>query len=135
MVFGRELRVPCDSLFGAPPDKQESTTDYAAKLSERLHDIHLFARQYFKVASDWMKARYDSLATSTGFQEGDRIWLHRPTREREKSTKLQSRWEDPYNIVTHINDVVYGVQRHPRAKMLLVHLDRLAPYLGSTQNE
>jgi hypothetical protein len=27
MVFGSELRLPCDFLFGAPTDKEESTTD------------------------------------------------------------------------------------------------------------
>jgi hypothetical protein len=38
MVFGRERRLPCDLLFGAPPDKEQSTTDYIADLVERLHD-------------------------------------------------------------------------------------------------
>jgi hypothetical protein len=55
-------------LFGAPPDKEESITDYEAKLAERLHDIHHFARHHLKVASDRVKARYDRLANSAGFQ-------------------------------------------------------------------
>jgi hypothetical protein len=102
MVFGRGLRVPCDLLFGAPPDKEESTTDYTANLSERLHDIQHFARQHLKVASDWMKARYDRLANSAGFQEGDRVWLYRPTGKRGKSRNLQSCLEGPYNVITRI---------------------------------
>ena len=36
MVFGRELRLPCDLMFGAPPDKEQSVTDYTADLIERL---------------------------------------------------------------------------------------------------
>jgi hypothetical protein len=68
MVFGRDLRLPCDLLFGAPPYKEESITDYETKLSERLRDIHHFARHHLKVASDRMKARYDRLANSAGFQ-------------------------------------------------------------------
>ena len=59
MVFGRVLRLPCDLVFGAPPDKEQSTTDYTADLVERLHDIHHFACQHLKVASDRMKARYN----------------------------------------------------------------------------
>jgi len=27
MVFGRELGLPCDLIFLAPPDKEQSTTD------------------------------------------------------------------------------------------------------------
>jgi hypothetical protein len=74
MVFGRELRLSFDLMFGAPPDKERSTTDYAADLVERLHDNQHFARQHLKVARDRMKARYDQLANSAGFQEGDRLW-------------------------------------------------------------
>jgi len=110
-------------------------TDYAADLAERLRDTHNFARQHLKVASDRMKARYDQLANSAGFQEGDRVWLYRPIRKRGKSPKLQTCWEGPYTIITRINDVVYRVQRHPRTKMMVVHLDRLAPYLGATRGE
>jgi hypothetical protein len=77
-----------------------------------------------KKASDWIKARFDGLANSAVFQDGDRVWLYCPTRRR-RSSKLQSFWEGPYNIVTRINDVVYWVQRNPRAKMMVVNLDRL----------
>jgi hypothetical protein len=82
-----------------------------------------------------MKARYDQLANSAGFQEGDRVWLYRPIRKRGKSPKLQTCWEGPYTIITRINDVVYRIQRHSWAKMMVVHLDRLAPYLGTTWDE
>jgi hypothetical protein len=72
MVFGRELRLPCDLLFGAP-HKEQSTRDYVADLVERLHDTHHYARRHLRVASDRMKARYDRLANSAGFREGDRV--------------------------------------------------------------
>jgi hypothetical protein len=67
MVFGSELRLPCDLMFGAPPDKDQSVTDYTAGLVERLHNVHHFARQHLRVVSDRMKARYDQLANSGGF--------------------------------------------------------------------
>jgi hypothetical protein len=34
LVFGRELRLPCDLLFGAPPDRERPTTD-AADLADQ----------------------------------------------------------------------------------------------------
>jgi hypothetical protein len=60
---------------------------------ERLYDTHHYARRHLRVASDRMKARYDRLANSARFQEGDRVWLYRPTRTRGRSPKLQSVWE------------------------------------------
>jgi hypothetical protein len=59
LVFGRELRLPCDLCFEVPPDKNRPTTDYAADLVDHLHDIHNYARQHLKLASDRMKTRYD----------------------------------------------------------------------------
>jgi hypothetical protein len=41
----------------------------------------------------------------------------------------------PYKVVTRINDVVYRIQRNPRSRMMVVHLDRLAPYQGAARDE
>ncbi|PNF29641.1 hypothetical protein B7P43_G16387 [Cryptotermes secundus] len=124
-----------DLLFGVPPDKEQPTTDYAGDLVDHLHDIHNYARQHLKLASDRMKTRYDKLANSAGYDEGDRVWLYRPTRRKGKSPKLQASWEGPYKVVTRINDVVYRIQKTPRSRMLVVHLDRLAPYHGAARDE
>jgi hypothetical protein len=35
-----------------------------------------------------VKARYDRMAKSTGFDEADQVWLYRPTRNRGMSSKL-----------------------------------------------
>jgi hypothetical protein len=72
---------------------------------------------------------------SAGFQKGDWAWLYLPTRMRGKSPKLQPAWEGPYSVATSISDVVYRIQLRLRAKMSMVHLDRLAPYLGATRND
>jgi hypothetical protein len=134
-VFGRELRLPYDLLFGAPPDKGRLTTDIAADLVGHLRDIHNNAHQHLKLASDWMKTRYTKLANSAGYQEGDRVWLFRPTHKKGKSPKLQSPWEGPYEILSQINHVVYRIQKNHRSTMMIVHLDRLAPYHGAVWNE
>jgi hypothetical protein len=39
LVFGRELWLSCNLLFGAPLGKEEST-DHAENLVDHLHDIH-----------------------------------------------------------------------------------------------
>ena len=38
-------------------------------------------------------------------------------------------------IITWLIDVIYQIQRYPRTKMTVVHLDSLAPYLVSTRDE
>jgi hypothetical protein len=49
--------------------------------------------------------------------------------------KLQCSWEGPYKAMTWINDVVYWIQWHPRARMMVVHFDTLSPYLGASSLE
>jgi hypothetical protein len=114
-----------------PPDKKLPTTDYATDLVDHLHDIHNYARQHLKLASDRMKTRYDKLANSAVYHKGDIVWLYRPTRTKGKSPKLQSSWDGPYKVVTRMNDVVYRIQRNPRSRMTVVHIDRLASLSGS----
>jgi hypothetical protein len=67
LVFRRELRLPCDLLFGAPPNKEWPTNEHEVNLVDHLHDIHNYGRQHLKLASDWMKTRYDRLANCAGY--------------------------------------------------------------------
>ena len=77
------------------PDKEQSMTDYADEVVDWLHNIHHFTRQHLELASDRMKAGYDQLSNSAGFQEGNRVWLYSPTQKTGKSHKWQKCWEDP----------------------------------------
>jgi hypothetical protein len=77
LVFSPELRLPCDLLFGAPPDKERPTTVQAAELMDHLHNIHNYARQHLKLASDRMKTRIDKLANTAGYHKGNRVLFYR----------------------------------------------------------
>jgi hypothetical protein len=91
LVFGRELRLLCDLLFGVHPDKERTTTNYAADLVDHLHDIHNYDRQHLKLASDRMKTRYDKVANSAGYQEGHRVWFYRKPARRGNSQNFSPR--------------------------------------------
>jgi hypothetical protein len=124
LVFERELCLPYVLLFGAPPDKEQPKVIHAAYLVDHLHVIHNYVHQHLKLASDQMKTRYDKLANCAGYK----VWLYRPTRTEGKWPNLQSSWEGPYNLVTGINDVVCRIQRNPRSRLMVVHLDWPVPY-------
>lgn len=61
------------------------------------------------------------------------MWLYYPTQKRGKSPKLQMCWEGPHFVITQIN-VINRIQWYPRAKMMVVHLETLVPYLGATRD-
>ncbi|XP_055865165.1 uncharacterized protein LOC129922553 [Biomphalaria glabrata] len=99
MLFGRELRLPSDLLFGLPRDTPATATEYVTDLRRRLEETHSLARRTMKNSSDLMKTRYDKRANASGFQENDLVWLYTPRRRKGRSLKLQRDWEGPYRIV------------------------------------
>ncbi|XP_037959193.1 uncharacterized protein LOC119688593 [Teleopsis dalmanni] len=129
-VFGADIRLPPDLKFGITPLCGKMTCDYTGSKRDQLDEIHRFIRRRLLLTSDKMKARYDLRMNSEGFQEGDLVWFHNPQRKKGLSPKLQTYWQGPYRVITKINDVVYRIQEsgHPRARMKVVHLERLAPY-------
>ncbi|GFX32014.1 retrovirus-related Pol polyprotein from transposon 412 [Trichonephila clavipes] len=108
MLFGRDLRLPCDLLFGRPPDTPSSPEEYVQNLQARFEDVHNLARERINLRTEKMKTRYDTKATGHQFKEDDKVWFYNPTRRKGLSPKLQSHWDGPYTILK-INDVVIRI--------------------------
>ncbi|GFU99004.1 retrovirus-related Pol polyprotein from transposon 412 [Trichonephila clavipes] len=60
MLFGRDLRLPCDLLFGRPPDTPSSPEEYVQNLQARFEDVHNLARERINLRTEKMKTRYDT---------------------------------------------------------------------------
>ncbi|KAG8199259.1 hypothetical protein JTE90_003684 [Oedothorax gibbosus] len=73
MLMGRELRLPCDLLFGRPPDDPSSPVEYLEDLKARLEDVHLFARERIDINTSRMKTRYDAKSHEPAFKIGDKL--------------------------------------------------------------
>ncbi|GFU92310.1 retrovirus-related Pol polyprotein from transposon 412 [Trichonephila clavipes] len=82
MLFGRDLRLPCDLLFGRPPDTPSSPEEYVQNLQARFEDVHNLARERINLRTEKMKTRYDTKATGHQFKEGDKVWFYNPTRRK-----------------------------------------------------
>lgn len=130
VLFGREMRLPCDLVFGSKPGEDIAGEDYVSDLRRKMEDTHELVRTNLKLASDRMKKYYDSRAEESCYKEGDLVWLYNPRRRRGLCPKLQKSWEGPYVIKKKINDVVYRIYKAPRGKPIVVHSDRLAPFAG-----
>ncbi|GFV77256.1 hypothetical protein TNCV_444861 [Trichonephila clavipes] len=128
MLFGRDLRLPCDLLFGRPPDTPSSPEEYVQNLQARFEDVHNLARERINLRTEKMKTRYDTKATGHQFKEGEKVWFYNPTRRKGLSPKLQSHWDGPYTILKIINDVVIRIRKSTNSKPR--DYDRLAPYYG-----
>jgi hypothetical protein len=133
-VFEKKTMNALQPAVLGSPDKKQHMAMWQI-LRNGCTTAIIMSHQHLKVASDRMKACYDHLANTTGFQERDQVWLYCPTWIIKKQMKLQTSWESPYQVVTWINDLVYRIQCHFGVKMIMVLLDRLVPYTGATYEE
>jgi len=135
VVFGSEIRLPVDIKFGLANPSELNHEHYVEQQRLHMDKVHNYVRGKLKVNSDRMKAKYDVRANAQRFQEGQLVLLYNPTRKKGFCQKLQSEWDGPYVVVNRINDVVYRIRKYecPRAKMKIVHAERLAQYTGRTQ--
>ncbi|UYV73203.1 K02A2.6-like [Cordylochernes scorpioides] len=135
MLFGHELRMPCDVLLGRPEETFENTNEYISHLEERMLSIHQWAREKLHFSSEKMKDRYNVKTSHKTFKEGEMVWLHNPQRKKGLSPKLQYQWEGPYKIIKCLNDVIYRIQKTRTSKPKVVHYNRLAPFRGSVPEQ
>ena len=133
MTFGHEIRLPIDMVFGQPERENSEEvygSQYANQLSERIGEIHEFARNRLQIASDAIKRNYDIKSNLYEFQVGDAVWLYDPVRRVGLNPKLQRPWKGPYKVITKLSEILYRVQLSPRHRPKVVHHDKLRRYSG-----
>jgi hypothetical protein len=79
LVFGRELRLPCNLLFGAPP--QQGTTHNRSRgtfSGPSTWHTHLWSPT--PEAGQWLNENSSLHADQLrGHHDGDEVWFYRPT--------------------------------------------------------
>ena len=132
MMLGREVDMPIDLIIGVPDEekKKVSEVEYVEKLRTDLEQVHAVAREHIKCRSDKQKKHYDLKSHIRRYEECDLVWIHNPAKKKGISPKLTRSWEGPYMIVNRLSDVTYRIKGGLRAKLKVVHFDRLKPYLG-----
>ncbi|XP_058864420.1 uncharacterized protein LOC131706752 [Acipenser ruthenus] len=132
LMLGRELRTPAELAFGRPPDAPSVPPgpEYARRLQDRLESAHSFARDQLQAAGVRQKRNYDLRVRGRHFTAGELVWVFSPKRQRGRCPKLDSHWLGPCHVLERIGDVAYRVQLPHRGRKVVLHRDRLAPYLG-----
>ena len=131
MTFGREIRLPIDLIFGHPEredSEQAYGNQYVSQLSEKINEVHEFARSRLQIASNAMKRNYDIQANLFEFNVGDPVWFFDPTRKVGLNPKLQRPWKGPFKVISKISEILYRIQQSPRHKPRVVHHDKLRKY-------
>ena len=130
LVLGKEVTLPIDLMFET--ETQESAGDYVAELRDRIRLAHDRAREQLKTSTRTYKRYYDRNVIRKCYKPGEFVWLKDERRRKGYSPKLQFAYEGPYMVVNRLTDVVYRIQRGPRAKFKVVHFEKLKRYEGES---
>jgi hypothetical protein len=135
MMFGRELDLPVDLLFGNHTCDQsdQDVGTYLETFLEKMWKTHDLAREQIAKSSDKQKRQYDLRSTSNTFSVGEAVWLFNPFCGKGKSPKLKCKWDGPYTVVRKLSDLVYQIQKGPKFKSKVVNRNRLKPYVGNVK--
>ena len=128
LLFGHEVRLPVDVMFGRQPNHKPEVSDYVRNLRDTLEEVHEHAREHLRAAQKRQKDHYDQRIAGEQIEVGDRVFLHDPARKKGQTKKLHSPWQGPYIVMTRIGDVNFRIRAvdNPR-KRKVVHFNRLKP--------
>ena len=126
LMLGREIELPIDLAFGTPQDEEEVTpADYAVLLGESIQRAHELARASLKKSTERQKRDYDMKAEKSGFKVGAEVYYFKPKRQAGRFPKFTYQRLGPYRVTERINMVLYKIQRTPRSREIVVHVDKL----------
>lgn len=132
MMFGREISEPVDLVAGLPPDSDNATSapEYVQQMRKRLELAHDITREALGESVTRAKRQYDKNACHTQYKVGDAVWhLIKGTRHvKNKVRKFLPSYEGPFFVMGQLDDLVYRIQKSPRAKVKVVHHDQLKHY-------
>ena len=130
LMYGREARAPVDVVLGTPPSDTPATADaYADELYQRLVDAYRLVREQLGLVAVRSKQHYDLRVRPVTYTEGQWVWIYHPRRRVGRSPKWQRWYTGPFVVEKAFNDVLYRVRRSPKAKPIVVHVDKMKPCL------
>ena len=121
LMLGREVNLPVHLVFPTPrAEGATCTTDYVAKLQERLERCFDLARQNLRQAASRQQRRHDTRVVQHPFQVGSVVYRRNAMR-----TALEKPWNGPFLITRVLSGCLYQVE--DKRKSWVVHHDNLTP--------
>ena len=77
-MFGRQVRMPIDLMYGTPSPAPVSVAEYASNLRQALESAYANVRERMDRKLDREKELYDRKVHGKPLEIGDLVWLHCP---------------------------------------------------------
>ena len=126
MLFGQELRLPVDIVFGFPEVRTPvSPVEYVVNLDRSLRAVHTAARSFDSSAHRVQKEWYDKQAHGSAFPDGSYVWLLDTAIPKGSSKAFHWPWKGPYKVLSSSGPVFHLETATGPVKRTRVHFNRL----------
>jgi transposase InsO family protein len=131
LVLGREVAVPLDIVMGQPPnsDRSLNVDEFVQRRLDAERTAYGIVREQLKRTAERQKHYYDLRVKEMKYQPGDLVWLWKSRRKTGRKTKWERFYTGPYQVLECLGPVNYRIRRSSRAAPIVVHVDKLKPYL------
>ena len=88
LMFGREVKLPVDVMFGRPNVNFSHSSEYIKELHSVLESSFKLAREVTQRKQERQKDHYDVRSSDGKYKVGDMVWLYLPVVKKGQSPKL-----------------------------------------------
>ena len=128
VIFGRENVMPADLVMcnaSTLPSSESSVNDFVSEQQDRFRAAYQTVRDHLKAAAEKRKAYYDASVRAKQFAIGDKVWYFYPRGYVKRSKKWSFVYVGPYYITRKLSDLTYEIQKSPRDRPIVTHVDKL----------
>ncbi|KAL5469186.1 hypothetical protein EMCRGX_G030404 [Ephydatia muelleri] len=110
LMFGRQVRLPVDLMYGTSSPDSQSIPEYVKSLQHTLQEAHQLVREKCQTEHSRQKMLYSRRVHGKTYQVGDMVLLHSCVIPRGKCRKLHNPWTGPFQVEDIIGESVYKIQ-------------------------
>ena len=112
------------------PAEVQDVDMFSERMRERMRVAHELVAEQLKCAFLRNKTRYDARVKAIQFKSGDFFWFSSPRKKQGLSRKWQPMTSGPYKVVRRVNWVNYVIQKTPKSKPFICHIDTMRKFTG-----
>lgn len=132
MVFGRQMKLPTDTMLNIGEAYFTDHSDYADEMAYRLHEAHTRVKSRLQQVVDDREQKNAEMHNAKEFNVGDMVWLRAVTAVGTNNKLNENQWKGPYPVVERTSLVNYklDIPLSTSGKPVhnVVHVDRLKQF-------
>lgn len=134
LLYGRQVRGPLSVIkqnWDTDVPEQKDIVTHLTDMRKRITGLMKEANKNLENNQKKMKHHYDKDAVHREFEPGEQVLVFLPI----SASKLDSKWQGPYTVITKINKVNYLIKMHDKRKSRRVfHINMLKKWYNRDQD-